>query len=429
MIEAPRGTKDILPDEIKVWHFVENVSRRIFEAYGYQEIRTPIFESTELFVRGIGEFTDIVNKEMYTFQDLKGRSLTLRPENTASVVRAYLEHSLNKNLPNAKLYYLGPMFRYERPQAGRQRQFWQMGTEAFGSNSPGLDAEVIAMLLHLFSELGISNLETQVNSLGCDDCRNNYRLDLVDYLSPYKEKLCQSCQEKLNRNPLRILDCKRSNCKSLVKKTPPINESLCQNCREYLDQVCHYLKKLHLDFKINPYLVRGLDYYTHTTFEIIDKSLGAQNAVAAGGRYNNLVAQMGGPDVPAIGFAAGIERVILSLKNSSVSNNRANESIYLATTSSKVYLAGIKIIQELRKAGFIVNMDWTSKSLKSQIRRSHKLKARFTIILGEDEISKHEVEVKNMVSGTQDKVSMEKLREYFVKKFYVEDKLAPTDNY
>lgn len=425
MIEAPRGTKDILPDEIKVWHFVENVSRKIFEAYGYQEIRTPIFESTELFVRGIGEFTDIVNKEMYTFQDLKGRSLTLRPENTASIVRAYLEHSLDKNLSDTKLYYFGPMFRYERPQAGRQRQFWQMGTEAFGSNNPGLDAEVIAMLLHLFSELGISNLETQVNSLGCNDCRNNYKLDLVNYLLPHKEKLCQDCQEKLNRNPLRILDCKRSNCKSLVEKVPSINESLCKNCKEHLDQVCHYLKELHLNFKINPYLVRGLDYYTHTAFEIIDRSLGAQNAIAAGGRYNNLVAQMGGPDIPAIGFAAGIERVILSLKNFSVSDDKSNESIYLATTSSKAHLAGIKIMQELRLAGFTVNMDWTSKSLKSQLRKSHKLKARFTIILGEDEISKHEIEVKDMACGTQNKVSIKELREYFVKKFYVEDKLSP----
>ncbi|MDI6785246.1 MAG: histidine--tRNA ligase [bacterium] len=426
MIEAPRGTKDILPNEIKIWHFIEEVSRKIFEIYGYNEIRTPIFEFTELFMRGIGEFTDIVNKEMYTFQDHKGRNLTLRPENTASVVRAYLEHELNKNLPNAKLYYLGPMFRYERPQAGRQRQFWQIGTEAFGSDNPGLDAEVIAMILHLFSELGISNLETHINSVGCNSCRNDYKLDLVNHLSPQKEELCSDCKVKLNKNPLRILDCKRKNCRSLASKIPSIDLSLCKSCKEHLDQVCDYLKELNINYIVNPYLVRGLDYYTHTTFEIIDKSLGAQNAVAAGGRYNNLIAQMEGPDIPAIGFAAGIERIILSIKNSFTSNERNddNKSIYLATTSPKAHLAGIKIIQELRKAGFMVNMDWTSKSLKSQLRRAHKLRANFTIILGEEEISKHEVEIKNMKDGNQIRVSIDKLNEYFVKKFYVEGKLV-----
>lgn len=431
MIEAPRGTKDILPDEIKIWHFIEEVSRKIFEIYGYSEIRTPIFEFTELFVRGIGEFTDIVNKEMYTFQDHKGRSLTLRPENTASVVRAYLEHNLNKNLPNAKLYYLGPMFRYERPQAGRQRQFWQIGTEAFGNDSPGLDAEVITMVLHLLSELGIFNIETHINSVGCNDCRNNYKLDLVEHLSPQKENLCPDCEIKLNRNPLRILDCKRKNCRSLINKIPPINLSLCNGCREHLEQVCNYLKELKVNYVVNPYLVRGLDYYTHTTFEIIDKSLGAQNAIAAGGRYNNLIAQMDGPDIPAIGFAAGIERIVLSIKNSSTFNekNSKSKSICLATTSPKVHLEGIKITQRLRKAGFTVNMDWTDKSLKSQLRKFHKLGAKFTIILEEEGVKKHKVEVKNMENGSQIEILIDKLQEYFVKKFYVEDKLIPESNF
>ncbi|MBU0599563.1 histidine--tRNA ligase [bacterium] len=420
MIEAPRGTKDILPSEVKTWHFIEETSRRIFEIYGYQEIRTPIFEFTELFTRGIGEWTDIVNKEMYTFQDRKGRNLTLRPENTASIVRAYLENNLSLTLANSKLYYLGPMFRYERPQAGRQRQFWQLGSEVFGSNHPGLDAEVVAMVVHLLTELGMAGLETHINSLGCNACRNNYKLDLINYLLPHKEKLCQDCKERLNKNPLRVLDCKRDNCKVLISQAPAINLFLCQDCQEHLDQVSYYLRLLNLPYIINPHLVRGLDYYTHTIFEVIDKNLGAQNTIAAGGRYNNLIAQMGGPDTSAIGFAAGIERIVLSLERSLKPYEKDNKSIYLATISPEVSSLGIKIVQELRETSFIVNMDWTDKSLKSQLRKADKLKAKFTIILGEEEKAKHKVLIRDMEDKSQEEIPIEKIKEYFIKKFYLE---------
>lgn len=409
-VRAPRGTIDILPQDMKRWHFIEDIVRQTFNCYGYQEIRTPIFEATELFVRGIGEATDIVNKEMYTFQDKKGRSITLRPENTAAVVRAYMEHGLgSQQTVPIKMFYMGPMFRYERPQAGRQRQFYQFGTEALGSMHPGVDAETIAMILQIFERIGLVGLRVEINSVGCEGCRTNYYTLLYKYLQPHINQMCSDCQIRLEKNPMRILDCKVEPCQSYIRGCPTVIDSVCKPCRDHMDEVIKYLNIMNISPIINPRLVRGLDYYTRTAFEIKDESLGAQNAVAAGGRYDNLVRDMGGDITPAIGFAAGMERIVLAMKNKGIEPIEKQSMVYVATTSEMVLDTAAALAQRLRAINIQVELSWDKKSLRSQFRYAANMNARYVVIVGDEEIKQGKVMLKDMIKGEQQLVDVEGL--------------------
>jgi histidyl-tRNA synthetase len=409
-IKAPRGTIDILPQDMKRWHFIEDIVRKTFSCYGYQEIRTPVFEATELFIRGIGEATDIVNKEMYTFQDKKGRSITLRPENTAAVVRAYMEHGLgNQQGSLVKMFYMGPMFRYERPQAGRQRQFYQFGTEALGSMHPGVDAETIAMILSIFERIGLNGLKAEINSVGCDGCRTNYRTILYKYFQTRIAHMCFDCQMRLEKNPMRILDCKALACQSYIEECPAVIDSVCEPCRGHMDEVIRYLYLMGVSPVVNPRLVRGLDYYTRTAFEIRDESLGSQNAVAAGGRYDNLVQDMGGNITPAIGFAAGMERIVLAMKNKGLGPIIKQNIVYIATTSELVKDTAIVLAQRLRAGDILVELSLDKKSMKSQFRQAANISARYVIVVGDEEISQGKVMLRDMIKEEQRLVDMEGL--------------------
>ncbi len=409
-IKAPRGTVDILPQDMERWHFIENIVRKTFSCYGYQEIRTPIFEATELFIRGIGDATDIVNKEMYTFQDKKGRSITLRPENTAAVVRAYMEHGLGSQQSNlVKMFYMGPMFRYERPQAGRQRQFYQFGTEALGSMHPGVDAETIAMILSIFEQIGLVGLKVEINSVGCGECRTNYQKVLFEYFQTHTTMMCSDCQMRLEKNPMRILDCKVEACQSYIRGCPTVIDSVCKPCQDHMDEVIRYLNIMGISPVINTRLVRGLDYYTRTAFEIKDESLGAQNAVAAGGRYDNLVRDMGGNITPAIGFAAGMERIVLAMKNKGLGPIGKQNMAYIATTSENVLDTAAALAQRLRAGNIPVELSWDKKSLKSQFRHASNMNAKYVIVVGDEEIKQGKVVLKDMIKEEKQLVDVEGL--------------------
>lgn len=400
MIHSIKGTRDILPEEVGKWQFVEDTARRIFARYGFREIRTPVFESTDLFARGIGEGTDIVSKEMYTFVDRGGRSLTLRPENTAPVVRSAIEHQLFQRVDGARLYYVGPMFRYERPQKGRMRQFHQIGVEVFGSEEPTVDAEVIEMAMSFLFGLGIAQPDLAVNSVGCQECREVFRGKFREFLSPLTDKLCQDCQRRFQENPLRILDCKKG-CTELTRSAPTLLDTLDPDCRAHFDRVLSYLNLLGIGYRVEPKLVRGLDYYTRTTFEILGGSLGAQNALLGGGRYDGLVRELGGPPVAGLGFASGLERLILSIPEEMPKSLRAPD-LYVATRGEAAVEQALPLIRDLRHRGFWVEMDPSpSRSLKAQSRRAGNLGARYLLFLGENELAQGIFTVKNMESGKQ----------------------------
>lgn len=410
-VKAVRGTRDILPEEISLWQEVEEVACRIFKLYGYKEIRTPIFEETRLFERAIGDGTEIVTKQMYTFLDKKGRSITLRPEATAGVVRAYIEHNLKGEGGIAKFYYIGPMFRYERPQAGRQRQFYQLGTELLGSSHPARDAELIGMVIRLFNELGLLELETEINSVGCQNCQPAFISALRDYF--YKERPCLDCQRRLERNPLRILDCKNDICKEIISRSPVIDEYLCKECLLHIKEVKMYLELLDVSYITNPRLVRGLDYYTRTVFEVIkrDKS---QNVLAAGGRYDRLVEDLGGISTPALGFAAGIERIVSLLRLVRGEVEREGIDIYISSIDEAADKIVLKIVDSLRKAGFIVRFSCESRSARKEARLANRLKGRFLMIIGEDELRNEMVRPKDMVAKKElDAVLLTDVVEWF----------------
>ncbi len=410
MIKAPPGTKDILPPESEIWQKIEETARKIFKLYGYREIRTPIFESTSLFQRSIGEVTDIVEKEMYTFKDKGGRSLTLRPEGTAPVVRAYLEHQFPQKDQFQKFYYMGPMFRYERPQKGRYRQFHQIGVEVFGPSHPMMDVEVIAIQWRLFKELGIDNIEVVINSLGCEKCRPAYRERLVEYLRANRERLCETCQRRLERNPLRVLDCKNEGCRRVVREGPEITEFLCEDCKKHMEQVEKGLQQLGIPYRVDPFLVRGLDYYTRTVFEFIHKSLGAQNTVSAGGRYDHLVKELGGPDIPGIGFALGVERLVLILNARGLQEEK--KPLYFILLGEDSLMKGMELMEKLRNNGIPVM--WTGKtgSIKAQLRLANKKGASLVAIMGEDELNRHSIKIKNMETGEESEVKWEEVSSF-----------------
>lgn len=406
MVKAPRGTKDLLPGEVEKWQYVENVARDLCRTYGYKEIRTPIFEHTELFLRGIGEATDIVQKEMYTFEDRGGRSITLRPEGTASVVRAYLEHRLDALPQPVKIYYIGPMFRYDRPQAGRFRQFHQFGFESFGSNDPAVDAEIICCTWDFFKKLGLTGLQVELNSVGCPKCRPFFRKALYDFYLPVKDILCSFCQERLERNPLRLLDCKTTKCQTLGNGSPNVLEYLCKDCLDHFNDVQSYLGALQVPFQVNSKLVRGLDYYTNTAFEVKLEELGAQSSLAGGGRYNNLVETCGGPPTPGIGVAIGLERVMLALERKEVRVLHGDDGlIFVATAgdnlSEQLNLKSMSLVTFLRRAGYVAERDFMGRSLKAQMKMAGRLGAHYVIIVGEDELRNNIVIVRDMKEGTQ----------------------------
>ncbi len=404
-IKAIRGFNDILPDEIGKWQFVEKIAREIFEGFGFSEIRIPVIERTELFTRGIGEATDIVEKEMYTFTDRSGNSLTLRPEATASMARAYLEHQLYAFDKVAKLYFIGPMFRYERPQKGRYRQFYQIDAEVFGVENPLVDAEVITMLMHFLKEVGLEKLELQINSLGCRNCRPRYRGVLKDYLERRSFKLCEDCQRRLSTNPLRVFDCKTETCQEALGEAPKVIIYLCSQCQDHFEKVKKYLEIAGLHFIINPAMVRGLDYYTRTTFEVISNQLGSQNAVTGGGRYDNLFQEIGGLDIPGIGFAVGMERLVSLLPRDK--GARPNLPLFIAALGERAYQEAYQLANRLHLQGVRVELDYGGKSLKSQMRRADKLKARYVLILGEEELKRGKAILRNMETKSQEEISFQ----------------------
>jgi histidyl-tRNA synthetase len=404
-ISGIKGFNDILPGEVEKWQHIEKVARRVFELYGFAEIRVPILEKTELFARSIGDATDIVEKEMYSFVDKGENQVTMRPEGTAGVMRAFIEHKLHAADQVAKLYYMGPMFRYERPQKGRYRQFHQIGAEVTGVTSPVIDAQVLTMLCHFFAELGLTEPRLEINSLGCPECRQIYRQVLKDFLQSKMEFLCEDCKRRIETNPLRALDCKATGCKEATEGAPSVLDYLDNGCADHFAMTRHYLQKAGTDYTINPRMVRGLDYYTRTTFELVTGLLGAQSAVAAGGRYDGLIADLGGPQIPGIGFAMGVERVALLLAEG---NFKQRPDLFIAAMGDEARDEAFRLMCSLQRSGVKVETDYEGKSLKSQMRRSGKFNARFTLIIGEDELKKGRGVLKNMDAGIQEEVLLTK---------------------
>jgi histidyl-tRNA synthetase len=415
-IKAIRGFNDILPDEIGKWQFVEGIAREVFEGFGFSEIRIPILERTELFSRGIGEATDIVEKEMYTFTDRSGNSLTLRPEATASVARAYLEHQLYTFDPVAKLYCIGPMFRYERPQKGRYRQFYQIDAEVFGVENPMVDAEVIVMLVRFLRRVGLEKLELQVNTLGDRNCRPRYREELKKFLMNKSFQLCEDCQRRLQTNPLRIFDCKVETCQKAIADAPKVSDFVCSECQKHFDKVKEYLEMAGLEYILNPRMVRGLDYYTRTAFEVVSYHLGSQNAVTGGGRYDNLFQEIGGLEIPGIGFAVGMERLVSLLPKDKEFISYPH--LFIAALGEEPFKEAYRIINQLHLDGIRAELDYEGKSLKSQMRRADKLKARYVLILGEDELKRGKAALRNMETKSQEEISINKLSEILKSKIF-----------
>ena len=405
-IKAPKGTKDILPSEINDWYKIENAAKEVFEKANFKEIRTPIFEDTCLFERGVGDTTDIVNKEMYTFIK-SDRSLTLRPENTAGVVRAYLEHNFYRESPPVKFWYKGPMFRYERPQAGRQRQFHQVGIEMFGIQDASADAECIMLAVEFLNKLGLNDLIVEINSLGCPKCRQEYKDRLKKAIAPFLDGLCEDCKNRFEKNPLRILDCKNEECNRLFEKYNLKNTvsgiKLCAECDDHYKKLKKYLDILNVKYEENTFLVRGLDYYTETVFEIKSNNLGSQNAVCGGGRYDGLVETLGGPHTPAVGWAMGMERL-----NSLIPNSETSKIDFFIVSDNQP--EAVKLTYKLRNKGFSAEFDYNTRKFAKQLEKASKI-ARFAVILGEDEINNNYFTVKNLIDSQQTKMSFDELCE------------------
>ena len=402
MTNAPRGTKDILPSQIENWTYIENKIRDICRRYDYEEIRTPTFEHTELFQRGIGEGTDVVDKEMYTFEDRGGRSITLRPENTASAVRAYLQNKLFADKSLVKLFYIGSMFRYDRPQAGRLREFHQFGVEALGEKNPAVDAEVILLAVDFLHSLGLNDLKLKINTVGCPKCRPVYRQKLQHFFSEVVDELCHDCQTRLNKNPMRILDCKVDGGKEFMEEAPKIKDCLCDDCREHFKSLQNLLNAANVDFTVDERLVRGLDYYTNTAFEIQYAPLGAQSAIAGGGRYDGLIKEIGGTPTPAVGFAAGLERILVALELQNLLPTTENRiDTFIVAVGDEAETFAFELLTKIRRAGLTATMDFAKRSMKAQMKQAGKSNARFALIIGEDEVKNKTVTVKNLETSDQ----------------------------
>jgi len=407
MIKAIRGTKDILPGESGIWQDMESVSRDNLKLFGYREIRTPVIEETSLFAKNIGEETDIVSKEMFSFVDRGERNISLRPEGTASIIRSYIENNLDKTSQFRKLYYIGPMFRAERPQAGRLRQFHQIGVEAIGSLHPALDAEVIALSAKLLDASGIKGYKIKLNNLGCREDKKRLSKILKEIFSDKKgEHLCEDCKRRIRVNPLRVLDCKNDGCREVVRKTFKESVFICGECKKHFEEVLKFIDMLNIKYEIDPYIVRGLDYYTRTVFEITHEGLGSKDAIGAGGRYDNLSLDMGGPDVGACGFALGMDRMMMALGKG---KKAEGADIFIATIGDKAYAKAFCILNELRNSGISCEIDYEKRSLKAQMRAADSIEAKFVLIIGEDEIVKGEAVLRDMKTKEQISVKMDSI--------------------
>ncbi|MCR1872631.1 histidine--tRNA ligase [Mammaliicoccus lentus] len=416
MINIPRGTQDILPKDSYKWQYIENKLHELMKIYNYKEIRTPIFESTDLFSRGVGDSTDVVQKEMYTFKDKGDRSLTLRPEGTASVVRSFIENKMqgNANQP-VKLYYTGPMFRYERKQKGRYRQFVQFGVEAIGSENPAIDVEIIAMLVHIYQSFGLKNLKLVINSIGDAESRADYSKALQEHFEPVIDTFCQDCQNRLYTNPMRILDCKVDRDKEAVKNAPKITEYLNDYSKSYFEEVKTLLDEIGIEYEIDSNLVRGLDYYTHTAFEVMSNAegFGAITTLCGGGRYNGLLELLDGPKETGIGFALSIERLLLALEAEGIEIEIEDSiDLFIATMGEQADHYSVELLNKLRLAGISCDKDYLSRKLKGQMKQADRLNAIYTIVIGEDELQKEQVEVKNMKTGESEPVAFSELENY-----------------
>ncbi|EJE24309.1 histidine--tRNA ligase [Staphylococcus epidermidis] len=418
MIKMPRGTQDILPQDSAKWRYIENRLHTLMELYNYKEIRTPIFESTELFARGVGDSTDVVQKEMYTFKDKGNRSLTLRPEGTAAVVRSYIEHKMQGE-PNQpiKLYYNGPMFRYERKQKGRYRQFNQFGVEAIGAENPSIDAEILAMVMHIYESFGLKHLKLVINSIGDSESRKEYNEALVKHFEPVIDTFCSDCQSRLHTNPMRILDCKIDRDKEAVKNAPRITDYLNNDSKSYYEQVKLHLDNLNISYVEDPNLVRGLDYYTHTAFELmIDNPEydGAITTLCGGGRYNGLLQLLDGPDETGIGFALSIERLLMALDEEGISLDVSEDfDLFVVTMGEDADRYAVKLINDLRRNGIKVDKDYLNRKIKGQMKQADRLNAKYTVVIGDQELENNEIGVKNMISGESENVQLDELVNYF----------------
>lgn len=413
MINIPKGTKDVLPEQSYKWQYIEDAARSVTKTFNIKEVRTPVFEHTELFSRGVGETTDVVNKEMYTFEDKGGRSMTLKPEGTAGVARMFIENGLaNSPLP-LKMFYITPAFRYERPQAGRLREFHQFGVEVFGSPAPETDAEVIFAASAFLDKLGLKGVKLEINSIGCSICRSEYNKALKKYFEPNLDKMCPTCRSRFDKNPLRMLDCKEEECKKITSGAPEIVDYLCEDCKTHFEKVKALLTANGVEYTVNSRIVRGLDYYTKTVFEFLSGEIGSQSAVCAGGRYDNLIEQLGSSPVPAIGFAAGIERLLLLMENTSVEFPEEQKPlIYIAGMDDISRSLAFKIATELRKKGISAETDLMQKSVKAQLKYANKIGAKFVAVLGETEVSQGEVSLKRMSDGNIETVKLSDIYTY-----------------
>ena len=402
LTKAPKGTKDVLTDEIYKWHFVEKKFAEICRKYGFREVRTPVFEHTELFARGVGDTTDIVQKEMYTFQDNGKRSITLRPEGTSPVVRAFVEHKQFAEVQPVKYYYDIDCFRYEKPQSGRLRAFHQFGIEVFGTKNMLADAEVISLANEFLTELGISDVELRINSIGCPECRKDHREALRKFLEPKYDQLCDTCKERYERNPMRILDCKSPICQELVKGAPVMLDYLCDDCRQAFEDLKKNLTAMGISYTVDPGIVRGLDYYTKTAFEFVAGGLGAQSTVCGGGRYDHLIEELGGPDVPGVGFGLGIERLLLTMDAAGIQiPEPSGPDALIAVMGDAAREEGLKLMKKLRDQGFHVEMDLLARNFKGQFKYANRAGAAKVIIIGDDERNNRAASVKDMVTGEQ----------------------------
>ena len=409
MISIPKGTKDILPSESYKWQFVEGRFRDTCRKYGFSEIRTPMFEHTELFQRGIGDTTDVVQKEMYTFT-ISDRSLSLKPEGTAGVVRSFIENKLYADTLPAKYFYATPCFRYEKMQKGRQREFHQFGTEIFGSASMLADAEVIALANDFLTGLGINDLKLKINSIGCPSCRSEYRKKLQEFLKPVYDDLCETCKSRFERNPMRILDCKSEKCNELCKGAPVMIDYLCDDCKSSFEEVCSYLDSLGIKYEKDPSIVRGLDYYTKTAFEFVSDKLGSQSTVCGGGRYDNLIEQLDGPATPGVGFGLGIERLLLIMDAMEIEIPKPEScKVFIAALGDKAVSKALELSVELRKSDITCAYDISKRGLKAQLKYADRLNAQYVIIIGDNELEKGTVQFRDMINSTQTEIKSDEI--------------------
>lgn len=410
LTKAPRGTKDVMPSESYKWQYLERVFKETCKDFGYSEIRTPIFEHTELFERGVGETTDVVQKEMYTFFDKGERSITLKPEGTSSTVRAFVENKIYTESQPTKVYYVTPCFRYERPEAGRLRQFHQFGVEAFGSDEASLDVETMTLVATFFKKLGLKNIDLHINSIGCPKCRKDYNEKLREYLSSKIDSLCSTCDSRYEKNPMRILDCKNENCQSKTQDAPLMIDNLCEECEEHFGKVKTYLGLAEVEYVVDAKIVRGLDYYTKTAFEFISNDIGSQGTVSGGGRYDGLVSELGGPKTPSVGFGMGIERLILTLENNGIEIPKEDSiDLFIVSMGEEAEKLSFKLLSKLRLNGISADKDYLNRGIKAQFKYANKLNAKYTVVIGDTEIEKNVVALKDMESGEQKEVAIDDL--------------------